>query len=78
MALVVIGVVATVLVAMPHLSMVGKMRADEMPLPTGLGDERYDSLLPALRPMAGLWVLLPGNQVWGVMMLSTMTPSVSK
>ena len=59
MALVVIGVVATVLVAMPHLSMVRKLRDGEMPLPTFWPVSVTISLLLALPAMVGLWVFCP-------------------
>jgi putative membrane protein len=55
MALVVIGVIATVLVAWSHLSMVRKLRAGEMPLPTMWPLSVTISLLLALLAMGGLW-----------------------
>jgi len=55
-ALVVIGVVATVLVAISHLSMVRKLRAGEMPLPTMWPLSITVSLLLALLALGGLWV----------------------
>jgi putative membrane protein len=54
-ALVVIGVVATVLVAISHLSMVRKLRAGEMPLPTMWPLSVSISLLLALLALGGLW-----------------------
>jgi putative membrane protein len=55
--LVVIGVVATVLVAISHLSMVRKLRAGEMPLPTMWPLSITVSLLLALLALGGLWVI---------------------
>ena len=54
-ALVVIGVIATVLVAISHLSMVRKLRAGEMPLPTMWPLSITISLLLALLALGGLW-----------------------
>src|SRR5271170_4898690 len=54
-ALVLIGVVATVLVAISHLSMVRKLRAGEMPLPTMWPLSITISLLLALLALGGLW-----------------------
>jgi hypothetical protein len=56
LALVVIGVVSTVLVAISHLSMVRKLRAGEMPLPTMWPLSITVSLLLALLALGGLWV----------------------
>jgi putative membrane protein len=53
--LVVIGVVASVLVAISHLSMVRKLRAGEMPLPTMWPLSVSISLLLALLALGGLW-----------------------
>jgi putative membrane protein len=53
--LVVIGVVATVLVAWSHLSMVRKLRAGEMPLPTMWPLSVTISFLLALLALGGLW-----------------------
>lgn len=55
--LVVIGVVATVLVAISHLSMVRKLRAGELPLPTIWPLSITVSLLLALLALGGLWVI---------------------
>jgi putative membrane protein len=57
LALVVIGVVATFLVAISHLSMVRKLRAGEMPLPTMWPLSITVSLLLALLALGGLWVI---------------------
>jgi putative membrane protein len=54
-ALVLIGVVATVLVAISHLSMVRKLRAGEMPLPTMWPLSITVSLLLSLLALGGLW-----------------------
>src|SRR5271154_850477 len=54
-ALVLIGVIATVLVAISHLSMVRKLRAGEMPLPTMWPLSITVSLLLALLALGGLW-----------------------
>jgi putative membrane protein len=53
--LVLIGVIATVLVAISHLSMVRKLRAGEMPLPTMWPLSITISLLLALLALGGLW-----------------------
>jgi putative membrane protein len=57
LALVVIGVVATVLVAISHLSMVRKLRAGEMPQPTAWPLSITFSLLLALLALGGLWTV---------------------
>jgi len=57
LALVVIGVVATVLVAISHWSMVRKLRAGEMPSPTMWPLSITVSLLLALLALYGLWVV---------------------
>lgn len=54
-ALVVIGLFATMLVAVSHLSMVRKLRAGEMPLPTVWPLSVTISLLLALLALGGLW-----------------------
>jgi putative membrane protein len=54
-ALVVIGVIATVLVAMSHWSTVRKLRAGEMPQPTMWPLSITVSLLLALLALYGLW-----------------------
>src|SRR5271168_4565514 len=53
--LVVIGVVASVLVAISHLSMVRKLRAGDVPLPTMWPLSVTISLLLALLALGGLW-----------------------
>lgn len=53
--LVVIGVIATVLVAGSHLLMVRKLRAGEMPLPTIWPLSVTISLMLALLALGGLW-----------------------
>jgi hypothetical protein len=54
-ALVLIGVASTVLVAISHRSAVGKLRAGEMPLPTMWPLSITISLLLALLALGGLW-----------------------
>jgi putative membrane protein len=54
-ALVVIGVVATVLIGVSHLSMVRKLRAGKMPLPTMWPLSVTISFLLALLAVGGLW-----------------------
>ena len=57
LALVVMGVVATVLVAISHLAMVRKLRAGEMPSPTIWPLSITISLLLALLALYGLWAV---------------------
>jgi putative membrane protein len=56
-ALVVIGVAATVLVGVSHLSMVRKLKAGEMPLPTIWPLSVTLSLLLAMLALGGLWAV---------------------
>jgi putative membrane protein len=55
LALVVIGVVATVLVAMSHFSALNKLRAGEMPVAARWPLSITVSLLLALLAMLGIW-----------------------
>jgi putative membrane protein len=59
-ALVVIGVAATVLVAISHMLMVRKLRAGEMPLPTMWPLSVSISLLLAMLALGGLWSVFGG------------------
>jgi putative membrane protein len=55
--LVVIGVVASVLVAISHLTMLQKLRAGETPVPAAWPLSITISLLLALLAVGGLWVV---------------------
>ena len=58
--LVVIGVVASVMVAISHLSMLRKLRAGEIPVPAAWPLSITICLLLSLLAVGGLWVVFRG------------------
>jgi putative membrane protein len=58
--LVVIGVIASVLVAISHLSMLRKLRAGEIPVPAGWPLSITICLLLSLLAVGGLWMVFRG------------------